>query len=278
MRAGHSEGALRRVPCQFASPEGRPELPHRRRAGTQRTGLLRARCSLPTAILCFAADHQKAPAMSVLSLHGYRYSVYTRIVRVVLEEKGLSYETHEVDPFSGDLGPTYAGLHPFGLVPALSHGSFSLFETSVIARYIDAAFEGHPLTPSTATDIARMAQVIAITDTYGYRPMVRQVFAHRVFRPLVGETPCEAEISSGLAASREVLAALEAIAAEGKALSHGQVTLADCHLAPMVDYFVAAPEGLEMLHDFPALSAWWSQIEKRQSIVRTDPGRPRAGD
>ena len=33
-------------------------------------------------------------------LHGYRFSVYSRIARIVLEEKGVEYAMVEVDPFA----------------------------------------------------------------------------------------------------------------------------------------------------------------------------------
>ena len=158
----------------------------------------------------------------------------------------------------------------------LSHGEFVLYETSAIERYIDSAFPSPPLTPTEAPNIARMAQVVAIIDNYGYWPMVRQVFSHSVFRPSVGERGCDDEIGSGIEASRTVLAALEGIAAEGEVLDGSRFTLADCHLAPMIDYFVAAPEGAETFGDYPCLFEWWSRMSGRSSLVRTNPGRPRA--
>jgi len=38
-----------------------------------------------------------------LILHGFRYSVYVRIARIALAEKGLAYEHVEVDPFAPDM-------------------------------------------------------------------------------------------------------------------------------------------------------------------------------
>ncbi len=212
-----------------------------------------------------------------VTLHGYRFSVYTRIARVVLAEKGVGYTTEEIDPFAPDVPLAHLGMHPFGRVPVLTHGTFRLYETAAIARYIDAAFDGPPLTPTDPQAQARMAQAIAITDNYGYWPMVRQVFSHRVFRPQAGEPAREGEVSAGLHASQRVLAALDAIAVEGMVLGGATVTLADCHLAPMIDYFVAAPEGAEMLNGHPALADWWSAMREWPTLLRTDPGRPTAG-
>ena len=212
--------------------------------------------------------------MPSVILHGYRFSVYTRIVRVVLEEKGVAYTVREVNPFNAKGDENNPNLHPFGRVPVFTHDGFSLYETSAIERYIDAAFKGPHLTPRLPAAVARMAQVIAIVDTYGYRPMVRQVFEHRVFRPQAGEEPSEPEIGSGLVASRKVLAALEAIAVEKQVIAEGRFSLADCHLAPMISYFTAAPEGADLLGRFPALSDWWAEMVRRPSLVHTNPGFP----
>jgi len=50
---------------------------------------------------------------------GATYSVYTRIVRLALEEKGIAYRLEEVDIFA-DGGPPsdYDERHPFLRIPA----------------------------------------------------------------------------------------------------------------------------------------------------------------
>ena len=42
-----------------------------------------------------------------LVLHGFRYSVYVRIARIALAEKGLTYENVEIDPFATDVPIEY---------------------------------------------------------------------------------------------------------------------------------------------------------------------------
>lgn len=115
-------------------------------------------------------------------LHGYRYSVYNRIARLALLSKKVEHEMIEVNPFA-DLSEAYLKLHPFGRVPALTHGPFELFETSAITRYVDRAFSGPSLQPERAIALARMDQVIAVVDAYAYWPMVRQVSSHAFFPP-----------------------------------------------------------------------------------------------
>ena len=202
-----------------------------------------------------------------LVLHGYRYSVYNRIARLALTEKSLPYERIEVNPFAPDVPESYRALHPFGRVPALVHDGFALYETGAITRYIDRAFPGPPLQPTDPRALARMDQVISIVDAYGYWPMVRQVFALRVFRGRTGQPVDEAEISRGLAAAPKVLAALEPLVGE-------ELTLADLHLGAMVAYFVLAPEGATLLRHYPKLTRWWERVSARPSFAETDPGLP----
>src|SRR6478672_1667447 len=207
-----------------------------------------------------------------LVLHGYRYSVYVRIVRLVLAEKGVSYDRVEVNPFAPDRPASYLALHPFGRVPVLVHDGFALYETGAITRYVDRAFPGPSLQPASPQALARMDQVIGIVDSYGYWPMVRQVFSHGVFRRRMGRPVDSAEIERGLAASAKVLAALEPLVADSG------VSLADLHLGAMMAYFVLAPEGARVLRQYPRLAAWWTRVSARPSFAATDPGLPTEGD
>lgn len=190
-------------------------------------------------------------------LVGFRHSVFQRVVRIVLHQKAVPHRVEEVDPLAVGTDEALRGIHPFGCIPVLRRGGFDLYETAAITRYVDGAFEGPALVPDDPRAAARMTQVIAIWDAYGYRPIIRQVFARRVFAPWEGSAANEAEIIQGIAAARPVLAALEAIAIEGRVLDGRTITLADCHSAAMMDYFVRAPEGAGALAAYPSLTAWW---------------------
>ena len=203
-------------------------------------------------------------------LHGYRYSVYSRIVRLVLLAKNVEHEMIEVDPF-GDLSESYLKLHPFGRVPVLQHGSFTLFETGAITRYIDRSFEGHSLQPNGAPALARMDLIISVIDAYAYWPMVRQVSSHAFFRPLFGEESSREEVAAGLERSSKVLSFLENIVREGEVLAGHDLTLADCHLAPMVDCFVRAKEGKAALSTHRTLQRWWDHMSCLEILKTTDP-------
>ena len=168
----------------------------------------------------------------------------------------------EINPFARGVPDDYLKLHPFRRVPVLVHDDFTIYETTAITGYIAEMFPG------------RAAQIVAVIDAYGYWPMVRQVFSHRVFAPRLGRAVDEAEIQAGVKASRRTLAALEELAADDLFLTGPDLTLADLHLAPMMSYSHAAPEGRMVLRDHPKLPAWWQMIRHRESFIVTNPGVP----
>lgn len=213
-----------------------------------------------------------------LRLTGFGPSVYTWVVRMALAEKGLEYEFEDVNPFSEEGRVAMQRLHPMSRVPVLEHYAFKIYETAAILGYLDDVFEDAQLMPRGAKARARVRQVLGLVDCYGYWPMVRQVFSHGVFRPRLGEEANADEIKQGLAASVPVLDALEEIAAGGLVLNGRDMTRADCHLGPMIDYFLMQSDGAEMLAERPALTAWFGAISQRPAFLATRPDLPVASE
>lgn len=215
----------------------------------------------------------KMPEKNV-ELFSFKFSVYARIARIVLLEKGIAFETQEINPFAEDAPASYLDIHPFMRVPAIRHGDFTLYETGPITTYLDEAFEGPSLQPSMARERARMRQVMAIIDSYGYWPLVRKVFSERVFSPAFGEETDKAILSEGLAESAPVLAALEKLLSDKGYIAAASYSLADAHIIPMIDYFLMAPEGADLFKNYPKLVRWWDRVKERQSTISTRPHLP----
>lgn len=200
-------------------------------------------------------------------VYGAGYSVYVRIVRIVLAEKGVSYELVPVDVFAQEgLPADYIARHPFGRIPAFSHGGFDLYETTAVTRYIDESFDGPALQPQATRERARMNQIIAMLDNYAYGPMVWDVYVQRM-EPPEGQHPDEAKIADGLEKARRFLIALTDLVGDRLWLAGDTPCLADFHAAPIFDLFQQAPEGAAMLAEFPSLIAWWERIKVRPSVA-----------
>ncbi|HEX4569183.1 MAG TPA: glutathione S-transferase family protein [Dongiaceae bacterium] len=208
--------------------------------------------------------------MSDPILFGAAYSVYVRIARLALVEKGVAYRLVEVDIFAKAGPPAdYLARHPFGRIPAFEHDGFRLYESGAITRYVDEAFPGPALQPAAPKDRARVNQAISILDSYTYRPLVWDIFVERVRAPQNGRAPDEAKIAAALPRAETCLAALEALMAEGPWLAGSALSLADLHAAPIFAYAVLAPEGRDLLARHAALQRWWERMAQRPSMAAT---------
>jgi glutathione S-transferase len=204
-------------------------------------------------------------------LFGAPYSVYVRIVRLALAEKGVAYRLVEVDVFAPDGPPAdyLAQRHPFGRIPAFEHDGFRLYETGAIARYVDEAFAGPKLQPTEPRARARMAQIVSLLDNYAYRTFVWDIFVERVRAPAQGRQADEARIAAAVPKAETCLAALAELMADGPYLAGPALSLADLHAVPMLIYFRLAAEGAALLRKVPALAAWLQLMERRPSVHAT---------
>jgi glutathione S-transferase len=203
-------------------------------------------------------------------LYGLSRSVYTRIARLALEEKGVRYRLEEVEIFGPEGVPDeHLARQPFGRIPAFVHDGFTLYETGAITRYVDEAFAGTRLQPQEPRARARMSQVIGIVDSYAYRPMIWGVFFARVVAPSEGIQPDEKHAAESLAKARTCCRALEAILAGQRYFTGDELTLADLHALPILLYFSMPREGAETLSAHPRLRAWLDNMTARPSVQRT---------
>ncbi|WP_339633697.1 glutathione S-transferase family protein [uncultured Sneathiella sp.] len=204
-----------------------------------------------------------------IELFNFKFSAYGRIVKIVLAEKKIKHVIRDINPFDMDAADDYLQIHPFKRVPAIRHGDLFLYETSAITQYLDEAFGGPSLQPTSIQERARMRQVMAIVDNYGYRPLVRKVFSESVFNPVFDQPVDKELLKEGIEESAFVLRALEKIISDNGYIASSTFSLADAHLIPMVDYFTMAQEGIEMLGDYSKLSAWYEHIKGRPSVETT---------
>ena len=202
--------------------------------------------------------------MSQVTVFGASYSVYVRIVRLVLEETRTPYELVEIDIFAKDSVPAdYASRHPFGRIPAFEHDGFRLFETDAIAGYILERFGDGGLLPADVVHRARMRQIMRIMDNYAYPWLVWGVFVEEMERNRLGQLTTE-ELERG----RKCLAVLSDLASD-EYMAGAQLSLADLWALPMLAYLDLAPAGHRLLQEAPKLSAWLARMRLRPASVAT---------
>ncbi|HEU4826044.1 MAG TPA: glutathione S-transferase family protein [Dongiaceae bacterium] len=202
--------------------------------------------------------------MRRLTLFGATYSVYARIVRLVLEEAGIPYDLVEIDIFDRDKVPSdYAEHHPFNRIPALEHDGFRLFETDAIVGYLLDRFGAHELIPDEVQTRARMRQLMRIADNYAYRGLVWGIYIEEMERGRLGRLTLDE-----LARAEKCLRVLDDLSTPGF-LAGQKLTLADLWLQPMLAYLDLAPAGRALLRDVPKLEAWLARMRQRRAVVAT---------
>ena len=205
-------------------------------------------------------------------LYGADYSVYVRTARLALTEKTVDYDLVPVDVFAPDGPPrAYLSRQPFGRIPAFEHGDFALYETGATTRYVDEAFDGPRLQPDGAKARARMNQIISIADGYVYPILVWGIYVEQVSKPGSGREADGAKLAASLQKAPVCLKAIADLMSAGPWLCGDAVTLADFHLAPMIDYFMKAPVSAALMADVPELAVWWARISARSAMLATVP-------
>ncbi|MBR0556249.1 glutathione S-transferase family protein [Ciceribacter sp. L1K23] len=205
-------------------------------------------------------------------LFGADYSVYVRSARLALHEKGVDHDLISVDVFppSGP-SPEHLVRHPFGKIPVFEHDGFRLYETGAITRYIDEAFAGPALQPSDPQPRARMNQVISIADGYLYPHLVWGLYVELVSKAEGGELPDTARLERARELAPVCLKALSDIVGSKAWFAGESLSLADLHVAPMIDYLLKVPEGRDMFAEHSGLVRWWERMTTRDSFRQTLP-------
>ena len=203
-------------------------------------------------------------------LFGAAYSVYTRICRLTLTEKGVDYELRAVDIFaSTGVPPDHLRRHPFARIPAFTHGDFSIYEAAAICRYVDETFTGPALQPPTARGGARVTQIVSLLDAYAFRSLVMAIFVERIRAPQRGQVPDEARISAAIPLAERCIAAIADLLGDQTWLTGDAISLADLHAAPMMVYFTMTAEGRGIVAAHPRLAAWWCRLRARPAMRAT---------
>ena len=183
---------------------------------------------------------------------------FAHFVRLVLEEKKLSYE---LKPSIQDTKPQWLIDHYDGEMPALRHGKECYVESNVIAEYIDFFFPNPRLKSKD-----KAATEAAETAVEGFFPSVAKYLKNTVDEN-------DAELLENLKSS---LAKLESHLKETgyDYLCGSDITLLDCSLLPKLYHLVVGVEGYKnsvpaIMDDYPSIAAYYNRAAERPSFKAT---------
>lgn len=189
-------------------------------------------------------------------------SNFGRSVAMLALEKGLSFDFKLEPPHSDAVKE----VNPFGKVPIIKHGDISIYETSAIARYVDAAFSGPKFFPSDPVATAAVEQWVSLHNMFD-QTMIRQYALAYVF-PHEDENINREKIANALEPLEKQLTMIDD-ALDGDFLVGDSLTYADMAIYPTLHYMTQFPESSAMLEKLPNLSKYIAGIAARDSAIKT---------
>jgi len=200
-------------------------------------------------------------------------SSYTRVIRMVCEEKGIEYVLTETALRAAEL----AAVHPLAKMPVLRHGDFALCESKAIASYLDRSFPGPQLIPSDPKLAALTEQWVSLVNT-AMDPTLIRTYLFAYIAPGTNDgAPNRKVIDAVAPAMHQQIGILDRAVSSTGYLVGDQFTFADINLLPILYYVRQLPEGAAALAAATHLLSYYDTHAARPSFARTlpPPGPPR---
>ena len=236
----------------------------------------------------------------MLTLYSFKNSVCAQKVRVTMVEKGLDWETKEVQLFKNEqYDPEYLKLNPKAVVPTLIHDGRAIIESTLICEYLDEVFPEPRLVPADPAAKAEMRLWSKAVDE-GLFEGVREISFSAMFRERMRNmTEAEREtrfynVGDPARRDRYVSAyelgadspyVFQAVAAYEKAFKNmetaldgrdwlvGEYSLADINIMP----FTARLDYLTLLDvwtaERPRVRDWWARVQELPAFQAEISGR-----
>src|ERR1700675_268618 len=194
-------------------------------------------------------------------------STYTRVVRMVCEEKGIEHTLTE-KPLGA---PEILAIHPFGKMPVLRHGDLALCESKAIATYLDRRVPGPPVIPPDPGLAALTEQWVSLVNTVMDATLIRTyLFAYAFPRTPDGK-PDRKAIDAVTPAVRNQIGVLNKAVASTGYLAGDQFSFADINLLPILYYVRQLPEAAEAFSAARHLAGYYERHAARPIFVRPIP-------
>jgi len=205
--------------------------------------------------------------MPNVEIIGPAQSTYTRVVRMVCEEKAIPYELKQSPPHSPDVD----AIHPFGKVPVMRHGDFELCESKAIATYLDLSFPGPKLIPTDPRHAALTEQWVSLVNTKIDGTLVRTYLLNYIFPKTSDGSPDRKVIDAVVPAVKQEIELLDRAVAKGGFLAGDSFTFADINVMPILAYLKNFPEAGSAIAAAKSLSAYYDRLAARPSFQKTIP-------
>jgi glutathione S-transferase len=177
------------------------------------------------------------------------------IVRWLLEELGVPYDTVVLDYGTTMKGADYLAINPMGKVPAIKHGDQVVTECAAICAYLADAFPDHGLLPPTEQRGAYYRWLF-----FGAGPL-EAIFTAKA---IGWEVPADKQGMAGFGSFDLAIDTIEGAVA-GKAFIAGDTfSAADVYVGSLLDFML----NFKLLEPRAAFDAYLGALRERPAYKR----------
>ncbi|XP_004499970.1 glutathione S-transferase F9-like [Cicer arietinum] len=202
----------------------------------------------------------------VVKVYGPIYGSPKRVL-VCLFEKEIEFETLDIDLFKGEhKQPDFLKLQPFGEVPVVQDGDYTLYESRAIIRYYAEKYknQGTDLLGKTIEERGLVEQWLEV-EAHNFHPAIYNLVINVLFAPLQGTPSNQKVIEESDEKLKKVLDIYEEKLSKTKYLAGDFFSLADLSHLPFGHYLVNQTGRGNLVRERKHVSEWWDDISNRPS-------------
>ena len=197
-----------------------------------------------------------------MKIFGFPLSPFVRKVHLLAAEKGVAVEMALGMP--GRPNPEFEAASPFGKIPALQDGDFTLSDSTAICTYIDALHPAPAMLPGDARAKAKAIWFEEFADTILVASGAKVLFNRFVGPTFLGRPGDEAAAEQGLKELVPIMAYLESQAPASGWLAGDDFSIGDIAVASTLrslGYVGLEPDPAT----HPRTAAWYERVKARPS-------------
>jgi glutathione S-transferase len=197
----------------------------------------------------------------MIKLYQTSISFNSRRVWITLLEKGLHFETVEMQLNGQQFQPEFLALNPFHHIPVLVDGDVHIIESLAILDYLEAKYPQPSMLPTDPLDLAkvRMVEMTTVNELApAFNPLFPKILGLGDGDPV--------QVAEALQKIATVLQFFEGLLDARPFFGSDTVTLAE----PVAGTVLANLEFADIaLNGFPKLSAWLDRLMLRPWWLET---------
>lgn len=189
---------------------------------------------------------------SVMTLYSGSNDPYSHRARIVLAEKGVTFDLYEIDP---SLQPNaLSEINPYNSVPTLVDRDLVLYDSEIIMEYLDERFPHPPLMPVYPVARARSRLMLHRVN--------RDWYVH--LKKLLDKNTDPIQADESRKALKESVTSIAPIFNEMPFFFSEEFSLVDCAVAPLLWRLPSL--GIELGEEAKLLNEYAKKIFQRETF------------